>query len=212
MRIGGIQKLSLIDYPGHLSTVVFTQGCNLRCPYCHNPELVLPQCFGVRVSEDEIFSFLATRVGKLQAVVVTGGEPTLHADLPEFLAAIKRMGFKTKLDTNGTRPEALQLLIAQNLTDFVAMDIKAPLAFYHELSGCRVDVAAIRQSIELILSAPVQHQFRTTVEPKRLSKQDCEDIQNWMNSLGARHIFQNASSEKTLESFMMLELDSDNKK
>lgn len=199
MRIGGIQKLSLIDYSGHLSAVVFTQGCNLRCPYCHNPELVLPQCFGARVSEDEIFSFLATRVGKLQAVVVTGGEPTLHADLPEFLAAIKRMGFKTKLDTNGTRPEALQSLFDEKLIDFVAMDIKAPLARYHELSGCRVDVLAIRQSLELILSAPVQHQFRTTVDPKRLSKQDCKDIQNWMTSLGATHMFQNARLEKTLE-------------
>ncbi len=204
MNIGGFQKLSLIDYPGHLSTVVFTQGCNFRCPVCHNPELVLPDLFDEPIPEQEVFSFLESRKGKLQAVVVTGGEPTLHTDLPKFLAAIKRMGFKTKLDTNGARPEVLQSLFDEKLIDFVAMDIKAPLELYSKLAGCKVDEAAIQKSIALILDSFVPHQFRTTVDNNHLSQSHCNDIRKWMVSIGANYRFQEARPGKNAGSNAIL--------
>jgi pyruvate formate lyase activating enzyme len=202
MQIGGLHKLSLIDYPGHLCAVVFTQGCNFRCPVCHNPELVLPELFGESISEQEVLSFLESRKGQLQAVTVTGGEPTLQKKLPYFLATIKKMGYKTKLDTNGSYPEALKSLFNDELVDYVAMDIKAPLASYYELSGCTVDLEAIQQSIELILSSPVRHQFRTTIDPARLSQMHNQEIRQWMKQLGARHSFQTARFGKTLDQIL----------
>ncbi len=111
MKIGGLQKISLIDYPGRISAIVFTQGCNFRCPYCHNPELVDPAQYGPILPEEEVFSFLEKRRGKLDAVTVTGGEPTLQPDLDRFLQEIKGMGYLTKVDTNGSNPDVLERLI-----------------------------------------------------------------------------------------------------
>ncbi len=163
MRIGGFQKVSLIDYPGKVSAVVFTQGCNFRCSFCHNTELVIPSCFQAPLSQEEIASFLLTRVGKLQGVVVTGGEPTIQEGLEEFLSRLRTMGFSIKLDTNGTRPDVIRALLQKKLLDFVAMDVKGPLNRYGELTGVRVNVERVLESIELIKRSGIEFQFRTTL-------------------------------------------------
>jgi pyruvate formate lyase activating enzyme len=163
MRIGGLRKLSLIDYPGEISTVIFTTGCNFRCIYCHNSHLVLPELFPVDIKEDAIIEFLETRIGKISAVVISGGEPTLHNDLPAFITRIKNLGFKIKLDTNGTQPDALLKLINAGLLDFIAMDVKASTGNYDTVCGVNADIEKINNSIEIIRNSSVPHQFRTTL-------------------------------------------------
>lgn len=163
MVIGGLQKISLVDYPGKISAIIFLQGCNFRCPYCHNPELVNPALFGPTIPEDEILAFLEKRRGKLDGVVITGGEPTLHKDLLAFLQGIKDLGFLVKLDTNGTRPEMLKDIILSGGVDYIAMDIKAPLERYPELTGSVSDIEAIQASIRRIMAAKVAYEFRTTL-------------------------------------------------
>ncbi len=163
MQIGGLIKLSLIDYPGKTAAVVFCQGCNFRCPYCHNKELVIPACFGAPIPEQEIISFLVKRQGLLDGVVVSGGEPTLQKDIVAFLRKIKSLGFSVKLDTNGSRPDVLEEVISGEWADFIAMDIKAPLGRYQQLAGVEVEEALIRKSIEMIKGSRIAHQFRTTV-------------------------------------------------
>ena len=160
MRIGGFQKVSLIDYPGKVAAVVFTQGCNFRCPFCHNMELVLPSCFDDPMNEDDVLNFLTTRIGKLQGVVITGGEPTLHSGLPDFIKKIKAMGFLVKLDSNGSRPCILQRLVDNKLVDYIAMDIKAPIERYEEVSGVNVNIDHIQQSIQIIMDSGLDHQKR----------------------------------------------------
>ena len=145
MIIGGLQKISLLDYPGHISAIIFTQGCNFRCPFCYNPMLVEPAGSGKSkylekikqkdyptIEEDNLFAFLKKRQGKLDAVVITGGEPTIHRDLPNFLNKIKKLDYKIKLDTNGTNPLLLQQLIKKKLVDYIAMDIKSSFDNYHK--------------------------------------------------------------------------------
>ncbi|MEI7671637.1 MAG: anaerobic ribonucleoside-triphosphate reductase activating protein, partial [Deltaproteobacteria bacterium] len=172
MKIGGLQKFSLIDYPGRISAIVFTQGCNFRCPYCHNPELVDPEQYGPLILEEEVLSFLEKRRGKLEAVTVTGGEPTLQADLEEFLQQIKAMGYLAKVDTNGSNPEMLERLIRGQLVDYLALDVKGPLRKYGQIVNARVETAMIRRSIELITASEIQHEFRTTVVRSQLDKDD----------------------------------------
>ncbi|HRZ39687.1 MAG TPA: anaerobic ribonucleoside-triphosphate reductase activating protein [Candidatus Omnitrophota bacterium] len=175
MRIGGFQKVSLIDYPGKVAAVVFTQGCNLRCPFCHNTELVIPSCFQEPLSQEEITSFLMTRVGKLQGVVVTGGEPTIQEGLESFLRSLKTMGFSVKLDTNGTRPAVLRSLLGKNLLDFIAMDIKGPLHRYRDITGVSVDTGRILESIHLIRNCGIEFQFRTTIVKPLLTSDEIND-------------------------------------
>lgn len=126
MRLAGLQKLTLLDYPGEVACTVFTQGCNLRCPFCQNPGLVLPELFDESegITEEEFFDFLGRRRGRLSAVAITGGEPTLHRDLPDFLAKIRQMGYLVKLDTNGLNPEVLSKILETSLVNYVAMDVK----------------------------------------------------------------------------------------
>ena len=138
MRIGGLQKSSLIDYPGKICAIVFTIGCNFRCPYCHNPELVDETA--EELSQDEFFAFLEKRIGKLDAVTITGGEPTLHNDLVPFIIKIKELGFLVKLDSNGTHPDVLAQLISEKSVDYIAMDIKAPLQKYTQTVARPVDI------------------------------------------------------------------------
>ncbi len=196
MRIGGLQHSSLVDYPGTVSAVVFTVGCNFRCPYCHNPELVL-ETPEREIPEQEVFDFLRSRQGLLPAVTVTGGEPTMHADLPEFFAAIKKLGYKTKLDSNGTHPKMLQKLVEEKLIDYVAMDIKAPLVSYARVVGAAVDTVAIRQSIDYLLSNKVDYEFRTTVVKSQLGPQDLRQIGREI--MGAKRYFlQQFNPGKTL--------------
>jgi len=171
MKIGGLQKFSLIDYPGKIAAIVFTQGCNFRCPYCYNPELVEPAQFRETLDEKEIFSFLEIRRGRLDGVVITGGEPTLQPDLMDFICRVRELGYCIKLDTNGSNPEVLQSLIARGILDYIAMDIKAPLtgkkgepeSRYASVTRSFVKDEDIRRSIDLIISSGIDHEFRTTV-------------------------------------------------
>ena len=165
MKIGGIQKCSLIDFPGHIATVLFTQGCPWRCSYCHNRSLVEPKHFSRTIAEGEVFAFLEKRKGQLDGVVVTGGEPTLHRDLPRFLKEIKSLGYALKLDTNGCHPQALRKVLDEHSIDYVAMDLKAPLERYKHTVRAPVDRSAVMTSVEIILNSGIEHEFRTTVVP-----------------------------------------------
>jgi pyruvate formate lyase activating enzyme len=182
MIIGGLEKLTLLDYPDHLAAIIFTQGCNFRCHFCYNPLLVLPQS-GKDVknkkekgfsplSPQNLFLFLQERFGRLEGVVITGGEPTLHPDLPSFITTIKQMGYLVKLDTNGTNPEMLQQLIAAKLLDYIAMDIKAPLTKYEATVGAPVNCNNLKKSVKIIKSSGLPYEFRTTVVPGLLTAAD----------------------------------------
>lgn len=172
MVIGGFRPFTLSDFPGHTAAIVFTVGCNFRCGYCHNPELAAHAASCARVSEDEVMRFLEMRRGKLDGLVVTGGEPTLQPDLADFLTQVRELGYAVKLDSNGTRPEVLEQLFAAGLVDYVAMDIKAPLERYAEITGTPVDVEAIRRSVRLIIGSGLDHEFRTTVVEGQLDAED----------------------------------------
>lgn len=175
MKIGGIQKFSTIDYPGYPCAAIFTIGCNMRCGYCHNPELVLPEQFIETIPTEDILLFLEERAGKLQAVTISGGEPTEQVDLVDFIRKVKSMGYLVKLDTNGTRPHIIKELLDNNLVDFIAMDIKGPLQKYVQIAARPVDLDAITQSIRLIKTMPA-HEFRTTIVRSQLSVNDFEQI------------------------------------
>ncbi|MBA3009539.1 MAG: anaerobic ribonucleoside-triphosphate reductase activating protein [Proteobacteria bacterium] len=164
MHIGGFQKNSLIDFPGNIACVVFTSGCNFICPYCHNPDLAAGPVKGVGslYDENEIFSFLEKRQGQLSGVAITGGEPTLQPDLVDFCQKVRKMGFKIKLDSNGTRPHILETLIDEKLIDYLAMDIKTSLAHYPLLIKGDFDVKKISESISLIMEKAPAYEFRTT--------------------------------------------------
>ncbi len=181
MLIGGLLKFSLIDYPGKVAAVIFTQGCNYRCPFCHNPELVLPEKFNAPISTDDVMAFLNLRRGQLQGIVITGGEPTLHPDLKDFIRSIKDLGFLVKLDTNGSRPEVLREILQENLVDLVAMDIKSSLPGYCKATGVEADLGSIRTSIALIKSSGVKYIFRTTVLKGIVSPEDVEQIKRLLD-------------------------------
>ena len=172
MKIGGLQKVSLIDYPGKISAVIFTQGCNFRCPYCHNPELVDPERYQECLPEDEIFSYLEKRRGKLQAVAITGGEPTVQSDIVSFAQRVKAMGYLIKLDTNGSQPEVLKELLGHKLLDYIAMDIKGPIGKYAVIIRAPIKGETIRQGIEIIKASGINCEFRTTIVRSQLEEAD----------------------------------------
>lgn len=185
MVIGGLEKLTLLDYPDYLAAVIFTQGCNFRCHFCYNPSLVLTQNDwkkrakkneSLSVDIDELFVFLQERFGKLEGVVISGGEPTLHADLPEFIKKIKEIGYRVKLDTNGTNPQMLLELLKNGLIDYLAMDLKAPLKKYDHTAGVKVDCQKIRKSVKIIMASGLPYEFRTTVVPDLLTVADIEEM------------------------------------
>ena len=176
MLIGGLLKFSLIDYPGKVAAVIFTQGCNYRCPFCHNPELVLPERFNPSIPVDDVMAFLTQRRGQLQGIVITGGEPTLHADLKDFIRRIKALGFLVKLDTNGSRPDVLREILQEKCVDLVAMDIKSSLVGYCKASGVSADIEAVKASIALIKASGASYLFRTTVLKNIVSYEDVEEI------------------------------------
>lgn len=209
MVIGGCQKFSLIDYPGKISAVIFTQGCSFRCPFCHNPELVVPEKFDTSVLTEEIFNFLNTRKNRLEGVVISGGEPTAQKDLPEFLQKIKRFGFLIKLDTNGSRPEVLEQIISQRLADYIAMDIKAPFYKYAAHTNSDIRTEKIKESIRLIMNCGIDYEFRTTVLRERLSAKDILDIGREISG-AKRYILQKFIPRKILsEDFMAAETYND---
>ena len=178
MRIGGFQKFSLIDFPQKSSAVIFTQGCNFRCSYCHNPELVYENLFGVPVREEEIFAFLEQRKDILDGVVITGGEPTLQSDLEDFVAKIKFRGYLIKLDTNGSNPDIIGKLLNKKLLDFIAMDIKAPFDKYESVCGVKINILNIKKSINIIKNSQIAFEFRTTYDSSNLISSDIEKIKD----------------------------------
>ena len=161
----------LLDYPDKISAIIFTSGCNFRCGYCHNPELFSSNS---EWDEEKVLQFLNTRQGKLDGVVITGGEPTIHKGLPEFIKKIKSLNFSVKLDTNGTNPHMLKDLVQSNLIDYVAMDIKAPLSKYKMITG--IEPIGVDESIEFLLKEKIPYEFRTTALSSQLLIKDFEEI------------------------------------
>lgn len=188
MKLAGLQKLTLLDYPGRLACTVFLPGCNLRCPFCHNADLVLPERQpGTPLTQEGLLEFLQSRRGKLDGVCVTGGEPTLQRDLPQLLARIQDLGFSVKLDTNGTRPQILRQLLELELVDYVAMDIKnSPEAYAVTCGGAEV-LEQVRESAALLMAGPVDYEFRTTVCSPLHTPRELEAIGRWL--AGAKRYF-----------------------
>ena len=188
MQIHGLQKLTLLDYPGHMAATVFTGGCNFRCPYCHNSELVLRPESVPMIREAEVFAFLKARAKMLEAVCVTGGEPTLQKDLPEFLVKVRSLGYRVKLDSNGQAPSVLAGLLQNKLVDYVAMDIKNCRERYGETIGVpnfRTD--AVEASVQLLMRSGIQYEFRTTVCKELHDTESIKRIGEWI--AGARHYY-----------------------
>lgn len=193
MKIGGLQKFSLLDYPDHLSAIIFTQGCNFRCQFCYNPMLVepltgqsqsnLPEESGKEVKEvghlieeGDLFDFLKSRADKLDAIVITGGEPTMHNDLPGFVKKIRQLGFKVKLDTNGTNPVMLKDLLAEKLLNYIAMDLKAAPKRYDLTTGVQPNLENIRKSITIIKESGLPYEFRSTIVPELVEMDDIKEM------------------------------------
>lgn len=186
MKISGIQKLTLLDFPGKVACTVFTPGCNLRCPFCHNATLVF-SCTD-EIGEESVLSFLKKRVGVLDGVCVTGGEPLLHAELPDFLKRVKDLGYRVKLDTNGSFPERLEALVREKLADRVAMDIKNGPSRYAETVGLRnLDLSAVTASKDFLLSDAVDYEFRTTVVRGLHTEESLLEAADWIQ--GAKQWF-----------------------
>ncbi len=202
MKIGGIQKLTLLDYPEKTSAIIFVAGCNFRCGFCHNPQFVDPEnikeIVDFLIPEDKFFKFLDTRKGLLDGIVVSGGEPTIFPDLPEFMQKIKDKGFLVKLDTNGTNPEMIQKLIDERLVDFIAMDVKMTPEKYSEIAGIKVDGEKIEESINLILKSGLPHEFRTTVLREFHDEAEIEGIAKLVKG-AEKFALQNFRNEKTLD-------------
>lgn len=200
MLIGGLQKLSLNDYPGKTSVTIFTIGCNMRCGFCHNAELVLPECFADDLGEDNVLDFLKKRISLVEAVTISGGEPTLHSDLPDFIKKVRELGYLVKLDTNGTRPDKLGKLLDAKLLDFVAMDIKAPLEKYAKVVNAPIDTEAVKESIALIKNSGIKYEFRTTVVKSLHELADFEAIGQLISVEGKaqRYALQHFRPAKTL--------------
>ena len=166
MKIAGLQKTTLVDYPGILASTIFTPGCNFRCPFCHNPELVLPTKYQANIPESEFFDFLTSRIGKIQGVCLTGGEPLLQPKIEKFISHIKALGFKVKLDTNGSFSEKLEEIIKEGDIDYIAMDIKHSKQKYFSAIGIQKNNLLLRnieKSIDLIKNSKIDYEFRTTV-------------------------------------------------
>lgn len=187
MRIGGFVPVSLNDFPGRIAAVVFTQGCNWRCPWCHNPALVHPERFTAPLDEGAVLARLAARRSRLDGVVVSGGEPTLQPDLAGFFARVKALGFATKLDTNGSRPQVVRALLEARLLDYVAMDLKAPWNHYEVAAGVAVHTASLQETIALLRAGGIDHELRTTRWPG-LTPQDEGALA--AIAAGSRHVWQ----------------------
>ncbi len=211
MIIGGFQRFSLIDYPGKICAIVFTQGCNFRCPYCHNPELVDINPLGRQeIAQDEILSFLEARKGKLDAVTITGGEPLLQSDIGDFLSSVKALGYVVKLDTNGSFPSRLEMVLKTNAVDYIAMDIKAPIDKYEQIVRRSIEKERILSSIKMIMDRAPDYEFRTTVVRSLLEEDDFLEIGTMIQ--GSRlYILQRFVPSKVLDDrFLNADTYSDN--
>jgi len=179
MKIGGLNTFSVSDFPGKVSAVVFAQGCNFRCPFCHNSQLIPTDApKGSLISEDQVLRFFEDRKNQLEGAVISGGEPTIQPHLPTFCRRIKKMGYAVKLDTNGSKPKVLKELLENKLLDYIAMDIKAPLQVYERIIGTVLPPTDnIKGSIALISKSGIDHEFRTTVVEALLSPEEMQSIQ-----------------------------------
>ena len=199
MRIGGLEKNTLIDFPGRLSCTVFLTGCNFRCPFCYSKELVLPEEIKKQpvIAERDFFDFLENRKEFLEGVVLCGGEPTVSSELPQFVKKIKKIGYLIKLDTNGSNPQMTKSLINEKLIDYIAIDIKAPKEKYSFYSGGKADLKKIEQSINLLKEGKVDFEFRTTLAPG-LNVQDIIKIADWLAGENVKYFLQQFNSQKAI--------------
>jgi pyruvate formate lyase activating enzyme len=181
VEIKGIEKFSSRDFPGHISSTIFLGGCTFRCPYCHNSQLVLSPETIPSLAPDFFLSYLDGRKGWLEAVCFTGGEPLLHEDLEELIRVVRERGLLVKIDTNGSFPDRLEALLALGLVDWVAMDVKAPLERYREVTRSNIDLERVVRSADLLRGSGVKHTFRTTVVPGLVGKEDVVKIGEWLN-------------------------------
>lgn len=208
MKILGLNKTTLLDYPNRVACTIFLGGCNFRCPFCHNKDIVLASDCIAEYSQDEIFAFLKKRRGILTGVCITGGEPTIHDDLPDFIAAVKQLGYKVKLDTNGSSPTMLAALIADGLIDYCAMDIKncpqkydTSVSFLVSSAPAVYDFAKINQSVEILLSQPCTnesgffYEFRTTLIKELHEETDLHAICQWITGANAYYLQSYAESD-----------------
>jgi pyruvate formate lyase activating enzyme len=200
MTIGGLQKTTLIDFPGRIAATIFLCGCNFSCPWCYSSELVLPEKIKnqPKISQKEFFEFLRSRKGLLEALVICGGEPTINKDLPEFIKKIKNSGFLVKLDTNGSNPQMIKKLIDNKLIDYVAMDIKGPKEKYNEFAGAKINIQKIQKSIDILKEGKVDYEFRSTIVPSLHTKEDVIKMASWISG-AKKYCLQNFRSEKTIE-------------
>lgn len=188
MHIHGLQKMSMVDFPGKIAATVFTGGCNLRCPFCHNALLVTRLSESPLLDQGEVLKFLRARRGLLDGVVLTGGEPLLQKDAPDFLAEVREMGFAVKLDTNGCYPQVLSRILEQKLVDYVAMDIKNCKEKYGLTAGLpNFDITPVEESVRLLMAGTVDYEFRTTVAKELHTPEDIENIGRWIQ--GAKRYF-----------------------
>lgn len=200
MEIHGFNKTTLLDYPGHVAATVFTGGCNFRCPFCHNADLVLNPEFQPLVPEEEVLSHLKKRRGILEGVCITGGEPTLQSDLPDFIGKIRELGYLVKLDTNGYRPEVLMRLLAEGMLDYVAMDVKASPDNYQKASGCPgLDFSRIEESIALLKECKIPYEFRTTVVQGMHTVQEFDAIGRLLEGSRAYYLQAFRESENVIQ-------------
>ena len=186
MRLG-LQKLTLLDFPGVMACTVFTCGCNFRCPFCHNASLVTGRDADMPFGADEVLTFLAGRKKMLDGVCITGGEPLLHPEMKDFIAGVKRLGYKVKLDTNGSNPARLHEILAAGSVDYVAMDIKQSQEKYALASGSEAALAPVRESVDLLKNGSVEFEFRTTVVSPLHTLDDMERIGRWI--AGVKHYY-----------------------
>jgi len=189
MEFKGIQKITLIDFPGHIASTLFLSKCNFSCPYCQNPLLVRDDKSLQSIPEKEMIELLNDRKEFIEGICITGGEPTLYGkELKEFIKKIKReLKLKVKLDTNGSNPKILKELIEERLLDYIAMDIKGPIEKYEEIARAKVDRKAVQESIDLIMNSGLEYEFRTTIVPEFFSKEDAIAIGKWL--MGAKKYF-----------------------
>jgi len=189
MQIHGFNKLTLLDYPGHLAATIFLGGCNMRCPFCHNASLVTSASSQPAIPVDEVLSTLVKRKNILEGVCITGGEPTLYPDLPDLIASVKALGFKVKLDTNGTNPSMIKALVKDGLIDYVAMDIKNSKDKYYMTCGVtNLNIELINESISFLLTAPINYEFRTTIVKEHHTEQDILSIGQWITGAKAYYL------------------------
>ena len=194
MRIHGLQKMTLLDFPGRVACTVFLGGCDFRCPFCHNFELVDGSAPAV-MEQDELFSFLEKRRGLLDGVAITGGEPCLRPELPDFIRRIRAMGYAVKLDTNGTHPAVLKAVLDAGLADYVAMDIKNSPEKYAFTAGLEaLDLEPVRESVRMLMEGDTEYEFRTTVVDELHEAADFDAIGAWIS--GAKHYFLQAFTDR----------------